>query len=323
MFTEMNNPSNEQNKSGNQPAWQSPLINKRVVSVKGSCENTPFLFKDRLYRLENFKRGEDFPGEPLLSRFHEDGFRIRDEAEDRVVSVPLLNHYFGFPIVQEGRVYVFCGDSEFDRPCWHIRHMVMISSDDLITWTKPQIVLKSAPDENIYNIGIIHDGKHFVMLYETNDPRWPKFTFKFAESDDLVNWRKLDDVIFGAEKGIGGPAFYYLEPYYYVTYTNCDIIIHELPGATWDTRVSRSLDLRTWEDAPKDRPLVSPDPSHRTNPELFPNTFETNASDLELIELDGKVHAWWSGCDQKTCGDLKRAEFPGTLRELFALFYQK
>lgn len=87
----------------------SPLIKHRIAAPIGS-EVTPFVFHDRLYRLENFKRCEDFPGQPVAFRFHEDGFWIRDVEADRVVGIPLRNHYFASALVWENRVHVFCGD---------------------------------------------------------------------------------------------------------------------------------------------------------------------------------------------------------------------
>ena len=73
--------------------WKAPLEKQRVMPGLKS-EVTPFTFKSRLYLLENFKRAEDFPGTPLNARFHEDGFRIRDILADRILSIPLINHYF-------------------------------------------------------------------------------------------------------------------------------------------------------------------------------------------------------------------------------------
>lgn len=96
-------------------------------------EVTPFIFKDDLYLVENFKKREECPGMPATYKFHEDGFRIRNTAENRIISVPLLNHYFAIAYVWNDRVYIFAGDYEFDRPWWNIRRVNMISSDDLIT----------------------------------------------------------------------------------------------------------------------------------------------------------------------------------------------
>ena len=107
-------------------AWKNPIVKKGVVPGC-SCEVTPFVFKERLYRVENFKASANFPGRPVQYRFHEDGFHIRDVEKDQVISVPLLNHYFAIAYVWENRVYVYAGDFERDLPWWHIRKIVMIS----------------------------------------------------------------------------------------------------------------------------------------------------------------------------------------------------
>ena len=89
----------------------------RTGQIPGAwLEATPFVFRERLYRLENFRKQHETPEQPVQYRFHEDGFRIRDVEKDRVISVPLLNHYFGTAIVWEDRVYVFCGYLGEDKP---------------------------------------------------------------------------------------------------------------------------------------------------------------------------------------------------------------
>ena len=284
------------------------------------CEVTPFVFKDRFYRIENFKRAEDLPGTPLTEMFHEDGFRIRDIEKDCVISVPLLNHYFATAFVWQEKVYIFCGDYEWDRPWWHIRKIQMICSSDLITWSKPKTVVEAEKAESMFNISICHNGDKFIMLYETDDKRWPKFTFKFCESDNLTDWHLIKDALYGTDKYVGGPAMYFVDGYYYVTYVNF-VGKNSLDNNCYDTRIARSKDLFNWEDASCNKPFIEFDSSRKTAPEHYPDAWEINASDAEMHEWQGKTIVYFNGGDQMTCGDLQVAEYPGKMKDLVEAFF--
>lgn len=298
-------------------SWKSPWTNKKVLPQPGG-EMTPFIFRGRLYRVENVMNHSLHPGKPVQYRFHEDFFRIRDVAEDRIVSVPLMNHYFASAFVYKDEVFIYAADYELDRPWWHCRRINVIKSKDLISWTPPTAAVEAIETESLFNNSVIWDGKRFVMLYETDDPVYtPKFTFKFAESDDLLHWRKIDGAIYGRDKYVGGPTLFFENGYYYTTYVN------SLGDGCYDTRIARSKDLFTWEDAPADRPFLSPDYTRHTDPVNHPDVLEKNASDAELIEADGKVTVFWNGGNQMGVADSQEAEFTGTKRELFELFFAK
>jgi alpha-L-fucosidase len=288
----------------------------RTGVIKGAyLESTPFVFNDQRYRLENFRKQHETPDKPVQYRFHEDGFRIRDIEKDRIISVPLLNHYFGTALVWEDRVYVFCGYLGEEEPWWHIRKIVMISSEDLITWTAPKVVLRSKDGERLFNTAVRYDGSRFVLLYETNAKPWTPFTFKYCESTDLKNWTPIPDAHYGAEKYVGGPALYYESPWYYTLY------LESMGDGCYDTQITRSKDLRTWQDAPADRPFIAHDPTHIPDPENAPDTRELSASDVELCEYQGKTIINVIGGDQKGISNLQSAEYDGTPRELFESFF--
>ncbi len=297
--------------------WQHPL-GERALVAGTRAEVTPFVFRDRLYRLENFGRYHDFPGREPQYRFHEDGFRIRDVAGDRILSIPLLNHYFAIAFPWEERVYVFAGDYEEDLPWWHIRRAVMISSDDLITWSAPQVVLEAEPGEHLFNYAVCRAGDRFVLLYETNDRRWPPpFTLRFCESIDLAQWRRLPpEHRYGTGKYTGGPALYFDadEGWFYCLYL-------EALGNRWETRVTRSRDLRDWQDAPEDRPVVTPALQCEVDPAVWPGVRETSASDVELCEFDGRTLAYWIAGDEQGAMVEYTSSYPGRVAELLRAFF--
>ncbi len=292
--------------------WKNPLVKQGYLGSP-LVEVTPFVFKDKLYLLENNQKSWEVGGKSG-DRFHEDEVRIRDVQSKKIVSVALTNHAFASALVFEGKVYVFSGNYGDDKPWRNITEISMTSSDDLIHWTDPQTVLRAEGDERFYNVAVCRGKDRFVLLYETNDSRWPYFTFKYSESDDFVHWRQIPEAIYGREKYVGGPALYFHDGWYYTLY------VQRLEHG-YETRVTRSRDLQRWKDAPEGRPLVTFDSSHQNIPLHDPTTRESNASDVELCYFNGKTVVYFTGGDQSICGDLQWATFDGTPRKLLESFF--
>ncbi len=304
--------------------WKSPLTNrKRLDSAALPGEITPFLFRGCQYHLENVMAHYLYPGAAVESHPHEDHFRIRRAEDDRLISIPLLNHYFATAFVWQETCYCFSIDLG-EQKGWASSKIDMISSKNLVSWEPPVCVLDiSADGEMIYNNTVTHDGRRFVMLYETNDPRYPIFTLKFAESNDLIHWRKIPSAIYGKEKYTGGPALYWIpeEQYYYLTYV--DMFVHPVVRKlNYRTSVTRSKDLVHWQDAPTDRAVLLPDYGNRPDPQGHPDVFDLNASDAEYLEKDGVVRAFFCGGNQWGISDNQTAEYHGTLSEFFREFFQ-
>ena len=295
-------------------SWQSPLVDTAVLRDSLAVEVTPFVLRDRLYLLENVPKAKEFPYEIPQYRFHEDEIRIRDVAEDRVVSVVLRNHYFGSAFVWEGRVYVFAGDYGEDQPWWHITRIVMTSSEDLVHWTSPVTVIESENGEHLYNTAVCRGADAFILLYETNDAQWPPFTFKYCASPDLAHWERIPGAVYGRDKYVGGPALYYEGRCYFTLY------LHALGGA-YETRVTRSHNLIDWEDAPADRPFLAVDPDFAPQPELFPDVRELSVSDPDMCAWQGKTLVYYFSGNQQGQGVLKLAECAGTPCNLLEGFY--
>ena len=236
------------------------------------------------------------------------------------MSAPLYNCYFASAFVHDGRVYCFCIDYELDRPWWTARRLLMLSSDDLITWTRPMAVIEAESNESLFNTAVTYDGEKFVMLYESDDPQYkPKFTFKFAVSKDLIHWEKVRDAVYGRNKYVGGPALEFFDGWYYVTYVN--IFPNPVDGRdNYDTRIARSRDLVNWEDAPEGRSVLMP--TYTYPDPTRPHLCEDNASDAEYLEKDGKVVVFWNGGNQENLGGAYMSECPGTLKELFESFFK-
>ncbi len=285
-------------------------------------EMTPFHFHGELYLLENFCDYEPagYPADQYPERTARDGFLIRRYRDGKLVGDPVRGCYFAGALAHEGRLYVFA--SAFDAPRFtagvSFRRLVRYTSDDLVHWSEPVTVFRhTEPGCMIFNTGTVWDGRRFVGVYETNEASAPlKFLFKFMVSDDLEHFTPVPGGEYGREKYVGANALYFAGEYYYLLY------LHDRLDRTYETRVSRSRDLVHWEDAPADRPVMEPDPSHEVNPVARPGVMELNASDLELIEENGRTLAFWLGGDQHGCCDLQTAENPASMQELLEHYFR-
>lgn len=299
-------------------ATLKPPLTKEGYLGSPLVEVTPFVFHNRLYRLENHQKFFDLPGSAPGDRFLEDEVRIREVETDELSSVALVGHAFASALVHEGVVYVFAGKHAADRPWRKITEIVMTYSSDLKTWSPPVTILRSEEEEVLFNVAVCWDGDRFVLLYETDDARWPAFTFKYCENkqiQDPTGWRKIEGAIYGREKYVGGPALYYENGWYYTLY------LQALPDAHWETCVTRSRDLLRWQDAAEGRPFVSYDTTKKSLPLRPPQLHERNASDAELCYFDGKTIVLFTGSDQQVAGDLQRATFDGTPQQLLESFF--
>ncbi len=255
---------------GCQKSWTNRL--KRTASFGPIAhEATPFVLNDRLYRVENHPRYVDFHVDDPTYRFHEDEVRIRDVEANTILSIPLRNHYFGAGFVHDNRLHLYGGDYGIDLPWRHHKKINYVYSDDLVNWSEPVSVIESEGEELLFNTAICRGSDRFIMLYETDDSRWPKFTFKYCESDDLLHWRPIPGALYGTDKYVGGPALYFADGWYYTLY------VHSLPRGQYETRITRSRDLVHWQDAPEDRPVLPVVATHVPDP-LHPDVHELSAS---------------------------------------------
>ncbi len=296
-----------------QPKWRNPIVKQGRLGSP-LVETSPFVFNDRLYLLENNQHFWNVEGGHPGDFFHKDEVRIRDLSSNNIVSVVLKNHGFGTVLTWNGRVYVFAGNYGKNKPWRNITEITMTSSSDMKTWSKPLTILKASGEEFFYNTAVCRGNGKFILLYETNDARWPPFTFRYMESDDLKTWKDIPGAIYGKDKYVGGPALYFEGGYYYTLYL-------EALKAGYETRITRSKDLINWEDAPKNRPFITFDSTNKKIPLLNPDTRESNASDVELCYYGGKTILYFTGSDQTTAGDLQWAIYEGTPRELFEYFF--
>lgn len=202
-------------------------------------------------------------------------------------------------IVQDQTLYIFA--SRWDRGDW--KDVTLFKSSDLIRWDKKPVIL--GENESLFNSSVCRGEDGFVMAYESNDPVYPPFTIKFAHSPDLEIWHKLPEAIFGTDRYAACPAIRFVDGYYYVLYLE-----QRQPRWVFETYITRSKDLHHWELS-------------ASNPVLQAEGLEEgiNASDPDLIELQGKTYLYYSVGDQLTWMNIKRAAYAGTIEAFLKSWY--
>jgi alpha-L-fucosidase len=270
-----------------------PGLLKTGATYGPICEATPFIWEKRLLLLVNLRPAA---GGTAADHYLE----VRDVADGRTRCTFGRGYSLASAFVWADTLHVYAARHQDGG--WH--DVSEFRSRDLIAWSEPRAVIAENAPEQLFNQSVCRAEDRFVMAYESNDPRWPPFTIKFAESEDRVNWRPRPDPIFGVDRYTACPCLRYLDGYYYLLYLE-----HRQPRWWFETFLARSPDLQHWEPSPR-------------NPILAPGEGEgCNASDPDLAEFEGRVLLYYSYGDQRTWTQLTRAEYPGPLRDFFAACY--
>jgi hypothetical protein len=287
---------------------QTPNPAKELTKQPGKLfpvgmETTPFAFQGRLLMLGCYRPSTDCGFAPDTNYL-----AIFDLSDGRELTRFGQRHSLACAIVEGDTVHVFAPDSK-GRPetitddNW-FQNIYHFTSTDLKTWNRELAVAREG-GEHLLNSSVCRDEQGYLMAYETDKP--VSFCFKFARSKDLVHWDKVPGLAFTGEKNeySACPVIRYFAPYYYVIYLHGAI-----PGHNgWVSFLARSKDLAIWQLSSK-------------NPILEAGEGEgKNASDVDLIELDGKTCLHYATGDQATWSDLKRAVYPGPMREFFESYF--
>ena len=295
-----------------------PTIRK-LGAVSPNGESTPFVFHDRLYRLEleDPSRGLDLSvpihalirdretGE-VLSRFGEDCYYYSLYTENDTVYV----------IGTLSKKPLFCGDT-----------LILFESRDLITWSRRELL--SNPGWKLYNTSLTKGPDGYVLCMEASEPTelvGILFTAFFARSTDLVHWTWMDyNTAFPTHRYLGGPLLRYSRGYYYL------IAVTELPCQRYTNYVYRTSDFETWEVGFYN-PLLMPDENDRKispyaydmSPELITKIrtgFLSSNSDIDLCEWQGKTLLSYNAGNQLGFYYMAEAEYDGPVDDFLASFF--
>lgn len=270
------------------PSQIATFIQKEGIIHADRMEATPFIWNDGRMLL-------------MVSARTVGKIEIYD-GENLVTSIE-SNLSFGSAIMNEGTLYIFGTTPDYKNN--NGSEVNMISTNDLINWTAPIVVLNKNPNMTYFNTSVdkLPDGS-FIMAAETCEPNTVCFNSRFYKSTDLVNWVEVGS-IFSKNSYAACPTIRYVSGYYYLFY-----LIVEQNGAQlkFSTYIARSLDLVNWEYG---KMLV-----------LGPEGDEgINASDMDLIEHQGKVYINYADGDQGAVSDIRLATYEGSLNDFVQKFF--
>lgn len=258
---------------------KSLLICEQLQHVGG--EGFPFIWKSQLRylsspRIGNTSAGLEIPGIGIVGP---------------------KNMLFVSGIVENETLYVYGvnGVSDFSQ------NMIwMTSSQDLINWTIPVAVLTSAPTEPFFNTSVSFGPQGFVMTTEIHDPITGYYEFRISHAANLIGPWSAPGPLYKSTYS-ACPTVRYSNGYYYVTYLS--VIDETNSNIHYVTKVTRSKDLLSWDDAPN---------------VLFAPTIAqgSNMSDVDMIEFQGHLEMIVYDGDQMTWGNPLRAVYMGTFDQL-------
>jgi len=274
-----------------------PKIVKLGTIDIDKVENSPIVFRDKLYRFEWFRNAKCY--------------HFVEHATGRATAQFAAGWAFGNAFVEGQRVYVT--GTKFGP---EIR---MFISDDLEHWQE-RTALRMPDGFGIYNTSICRADNRFVMMFEIGEPpeeAGARFTARFAESTDLLDWKPLPaECNYAKDRYTAPHCLRYLDGYFYNFY------LEAVPGG-YHQYVVRSKDLIQWQQSPLNPVLQPSDDDRRiANPQLdaaarkrIAEARNINNSDIDLCPHQGRLIINYSWGNQTGVEHLAEAEYRGSLAD--------
>ncbi|MBI4027540.1 MAG: hypothetical protein HY360_21315 [Verrucomicrobia bacterium] len=278
-------------------------------------ETTPIVFHDRLYRFE-YVRANYKP-----NKTGDSYFRFIDVESGKATPAFALGYHLGGAYVEADTVYVYGVN------IWGgLKIQVFWSKDkDLETWSSKTAL--DLPGWGIYNNSVCKGPRGYTMAFEINKPPLEAgvpFTIRFAESNDLVNWKLTPShCVYSKDRYTACPALRFYHSFYYMIY------LEAKPGPTYETHIVRSKDLVDWQSSPFN-PMMQFDPQDKIigipnltteQRERIAKAVNRNNSDVDLCEFNGKVIIYYSWGDQQGTEFLAHAVYNGSLESFLTGFF--
>ncbi len=275
------------------PIRHTLLPEKKQLFLRDMTEVTPVNWKGRLCVMESHR--------PPHGGSVKDYYITLNDFETRKELARFARGYsLASAIVKNGKLYVFA--SRYEQNNWN--DVTLFQSSDLKNW-KEHVVIRQEADEHLFNSSVCAGPGGYIMAYESNDPDYPAFTVKFARSDNLEDWKKMPEALFGSNRYAACPVIRYVDGYYYLLYLE-----HRKPRHYFETYIARSADLKNWELS-------------AANPVLRPEGLDEgiNASDPDIIAWQGKTLLFYAVGDQLTWMNEKYNEYKMPLKDFFQWWF--
>jgi len=262
--------------------------------------------------------------------------------------VMIYNAETGEPCARFGEetdfMSIYCEDDRLYAFCRNDNKICSYVSDDMENWEvsvafempekfllhNTSVCKGENPDGSARYIMAFEASRAYDMWSETDidpDIGFP-FTEFFAESPDLVNWTVLPyETAYSTERYVACPVIRYSEGYYYMICTEW------LPCFRFVPYIYRTKDFLTWEIGIHNPVLMFDDAMDRTPAEGFPFTAEereyianflnTNNSDVDLCEYEGKTYIFYNAGDQGSTGVCCKAVYDGPQAAFLKAFFDE
>jgi len=279
-------------------------------------ETTPVVWKGELLRFEwqrNAGHGENVSAGKGFYRF------VNMNTEEK--STPFANGYcFGSCYTEDDVMYVFATNA------WGGDKIDLFVSDDLRSYKKSNAIA-FPKGYKIYNTSICKGNGEYIMAIEIGAPKeiaGVPFTIIFARSMNLLEWEVLDPTkyVHTKDRYSACPVIRFSEGLYYMIY------LEEMPYYKFVPYIARSANLKEWEIAPVN-PVLFYNEEDKILAGKFTeeekrwilNSLDTNNSDVDLCEYNGKTIILYSWGNQMGREFLAYAEFDGAMNEFFKSFF--
>ena len=302
---------------------KKPVIKKLGTVECDIVEATPVVFRGKLYRFERVPE-QKYCNLNITGDFY---FRYIDLATGEPTPGFAAGCPFGSAYSEGDTMYAFgadkCGAEKIHVFC----------SKDLESWSEKRAI--EIPGWELLNNSVCRGDGRFIMAIEVGGP--PEvvgvaFTMRFAESDDLLNWRLLgDECVFAKDRYAGCPVIRFLDGRYYMIYLEMidpdgwlDMTKH-----SFVPYIVRSKDLAHWESSPLNPVMeISDDDRIIDNPNFteeeiwrIATAVDINNSDVDLCEFEGRTIIYYSWGNQHGIEHLAHAVYEGTLRSFLKGFF--
>jgi hypothetical protein len=257
-------------------------------------ENTPVLLNSRLLLVSNNRPGgADAKGKDAY-------LYIDDLQTGKEVARFGQGHSFVSAFVNGNEMNVFALEFTDFGHIMNSTGIDRLTSTDMKIWKTEKVILPEG-NEHLFNSSVCKDDKGYLMAYESDKP--VQFCFKFARSQDLSKWEKIQGLAFTGVKNeySACPVIRYFKPYYYVIYLHDKMEGHK----GYLSFLARSKDLIDWELS-------------AFNPILEAGEGEgINNSDVDILEYKGKTYLYYATGDQETWGTVRVALYDGPEKVFF------
>lgn len=293
---------------------------RKMGAVSPNGETSPFVFNDRLYRLELFdpSHGTD-SSIPTLAL-------IRDRETGEILSRFGQGCYYYSLYQEDDTVYVIGTKSNYPKLCGDT--LILYESRDLHHWSERELV--SNPGWQLFNTSMTKGPDGYVLLVEANAPAeyvGVPFTAFFATSPDMVHWTWMDyEKGYPKHRYLGGPWFRYSRGYYYL------IAVTELPCQRYTNYIYRTKDFDTWEVGYYNPILMPGEEDRKISPYAYDFTpefleqircgFISNNSDIDMCDWNGKTLIVYNVGNQLGFYYLAEAEYNGSVADFLEAYFR-